>query len=156
MKKDLRAFKVFTIKDGTVIDHIKVGQALKIIRILNLAADYKIVTIGLNFPSKALKFKDIVKVENRELSEEEANRVAILAPQATINIIKNFEVAKKFKVQLPKSVEKLIVCPNPKCITNNEPMKSIFYTEPNGNDVKIKCKYCEKSFTQDEITDYKI
>ena len=154
--KDLRAFKVFAIKNGTVIDHIKAGQALKIIKILKLYANDKIVTVGLNFPSKTLKFKDIIKVEERELNPDEANRVAILAPQASINIIKNFEVTKKFKVQIPDQVEKIIVCPNPKCITNNEPMKTVFSVTVNKDQTKLRCKYCEKTFDQEEIKGYNV
>ena len=155
-KKDLRAFKVFTIKNGTVIDHIKAGQALKIIKILKLYENDKIVTVGLNFPSKTSKFKDLIKVEERELNPDEANRVAILAPQATINIIRNFEIVKKFKVQIPDQVEKIIICPNPKCITNNEPMKTVFSVTVNKDQTKLRCKYCEKTFDQEEIKGYNV
>lgn len=156
MKKDIRAFKVFAIKGGTAIDHIKAGQALKIIEVLKLNSDENIVTVGMNFPSKALKRKDLIKVEGRELTPEEANRVAILAPQATINIIRDFEVVKKFKVQIPEQVEKLITCPNPKCISNNENMKTIFYVTNKGQQVKLKCRYCEKTFDQSEIKSYNV
>jgi aspartate carbamoyltransferase regulatory subunit len=154
--KDLRAFKVFAIKEGTVIDHIKAGQALKIIQILKLYANDKIVSVGLNFPSKTQKFKDIIKVEKRELTSEEANRVAILAPQATINIIRDFEVVKKFKVQIPEQITKIVICPNPKCITNNEPMPTVFQVQANKNEVKLHCQYCEKTFDQNEIKGYNV
>ncbi|EKD43798.1 MAG: Aspartate carbamoyltransferase regulatory chain [uncultured bacterium] len=154
--KQIRAFKVFAIKEGTVIDHIPAGQALKIIRILKLQNNEKIVTMGMNFPSKTLKKKDIIKIEERELTPEEANKVAILAPMATINIIRNFELAKKFKVEMPAQVEKIIVCPNPKCITNNEEMRTIFYTQENNNEVTLQCRYCEKSFLQEEIIEYQV
>lgn len=155
-KKDLRAFKVFAIKNGTVIDHIKAGQALKIIKILKLYANDKIVTVGLNFPSKTSKFKDLIKVEDRELNPDEANRVAILAPKATINIIRDFEIVKKFKVQIPDQVERIIICPNPKCITNNEPMKTVFSVTVNKDQTKLRCKYCEKTFDQEEIKGYNV
>lgn len=85
-----------------MIDHIDAGHALKIIRILNLADHQKVVTVGLNLPSRAMKFKDIIKVEGRELTPEEANRVAILAPTANLNIIRNYEVVKKFNLKLPE------------------------------------------------------
>ncbi len=156
LAKDLRAYKVFAIKEGTVIDHIKAGKALKIIKLLKLDSNNKIVTLGLNFPSKTLKKKDIIKVEKKELTPEEANKVAILAPQATINIIRDFKVVKKFKVKIPTVVEKLLVCPNPKCITNNENMKTVFKTTVNKNIVKVRCEYCEKIFDQNEIKGYNI
>ena len=147
---------VSAIKNGTVIDHITAGNALKIIRVLNLAAHQKIVTVGLNLPSRAMKQKDIIKVEGRELTPEEANRVAILAPLASINIIRNYEIVKKFRASLPQTIEHLIVCPNPKCITNHEPMDTSFYVRPNGSEPKLKCAYCEKTFHQSEIKEYKI
>ncbi len=153
--KDTRAFKVFTIKQGTAIDHITAGSALKIIRILNLAEHDKIVTVGLNFPSKRLGLKDIVKVENRELTPEEIARVAIFAPKATINIIRDFEVYKKFDAEIPEVIEYVVVCPNPKCITNNEQMSSKFHVLNEKNGLKLKCYYCERTFKQEEIKDYK-
>lgn len=147
---------VSAIKNGTVIDHIDAGHALKIIRILNLADHQKVVTVGLNLPSRAMKFKDIIKVEGRELTPEEANRVAILAPTASLNIIRNYEVVKKFNLKLPEKIDHLLVCPNLKCITNHEPMDSSFKIFPVGHEVKVKCVYCEKTFNQSEIQEYKI
>ena len=153
-EKQVRAFKVFAIEKGTVIDHIPAGHGLKIIQILKLYNNEKIVTTGLNFPSKTLKKKDIIKVEDRELTPDEANKVAILAPTATINIIRNFELVKKFKVEMPSQVDKIIVCPNPKCITNNENMETVFYTQINKDAVSLNCRYCEKTFLQEEIIEY--
>lgn len=148
---------VSAIKNGTVIDHISPGGAIKILRLLDLASHKKLVTMGLNLKSQANKFKDLIKVEDRELTEEEANRVAIFSPEATINIIKNYQVVKKFTVVIPKSVDSLIVCPNPKCITNHEPMATSFYVLHNGGkEVRLKCHYCEKIFNRDDIKEYKI
>jgi aspartate carbamoyltransferase regulatory subunit len=146
---------VAAIKEGTVIDHIPVGNALKIIRLLNLAAYNKLVTVGLNLPSKATKYKDLIKVEGREVTREESNKIAILAPSATINIVKNYNVVKKTKVVIPETVEYVVVCPNPKCITNNEIMNSKFKVTIDKNGVKLRCHYCEKVFRQEEIKEYK-
>lgn len=154
--KPSKQLSVSAIKNGTVIDHITAGSALKIIRILNLPAHQKIVTVGLNLPSRAMGAKDLIKVEGRELTPEEANRVAILAPNASINIVKNYEIAKKFTVNIPERIEHLLVCPNPKCITNNEAMESVFEVIPNGKETKLRCHYCEKTFSQNDIKDYKI
>lgn len=155
-KEQLRAFKVFAIKEGTVIDHIPARQALKIIQFLKLHANEKIVSAGFNFPSKTLKLKDIIKIEGRELTEEEANQVAILAPTATINIIRNFELTKKFRVTIPDQVKKIVICPNPKCITNNENMETTFYAKAQGAKVNLQCRYCEKTFSQDDIKQYRV
>ena len=147
---------VSAIKNGTVIDHINAGQALKIIRFLNLAAQNKLVTVGLNLPSKLMKTKDLIKVEDWEITPEEANQVALIAPQSTINIIINYQVSKKFALKLPEKIEHLLVCPNPKCITNHEPMDSFFYVKPRKQTIEVKCRYCEKQFSLNEIKDYKI
>lgn len=138
---------VAAIKNGTVIDHIPAGQALKIIRVLNLAAHQKLVTVGLNLPSRFMGLKDLIKVAERELTPDEANQVAILAPLATINIIKNYQVAKKFRVKIPEKIERLLACPNPKCVTNHEPTGSSFLiSAPAKKDIKLQCRYCEKVF----------
>lgn len=146
---------VNAIKNGTVIDHITAGSALKIIRILNLAEHDSLVTLGLNLPSASMKHKDLIKAAERELTPEEVNRVAILAPQATINIVKNYEIVKKFKIKLPEKIESVVICPNPKCITNHEPMASEFFVLPNGKHIKMRCKYCEKVFVNEDIREYR-
>ena len=147
---------VSAIKNGTVIDHIAAGQALKIIRILRLPDHKKVVTLGLNLPSRAMGHKDLIKVEGRELTPEEANEVALLAPEASINIIKNYKVTKKFRVRIPEMIERVIVCPNAKCITNHERMMTVFFVRQQGKLLKLQCKYCEKIFGQGEIGDYNL
>lgn len=153
--QNLRAFKVFAIKEGTVIDHITAGHALKIVRLLNLASENRIVTLGLNFSSKTLGSKDIIKVEKRELTPEEINRITIFAPEATINIIRDYQVAKKFKAEIPEVIENVIICPNPKCITNNEVIDTKFCVTCQKDGVHLQCHYCEKKFKEEEIIHYK-
>jgi len=146
---------VAAIKNGTVIDHITAGQALKIIRLLNLPEYEKRVTVGLNLPSRAMGKKDLIKVEGKELAQEDVNRVAIFSPQSTINIIKDYKIIKKFQAEIPEMIEYVIVCPNPKCITNNEKMSSRFHVIVKRGKTKLKCHYCEKAFDRDEIREYK-
>ncbi len=143
---------VNAIKHGTVIDHITPGQGVKIVAALKLSAHNKIVTLGLNLPSRTMKKKDLIKVEDRELLPEEADSVAILAPNATINIIRDYATIKKFEVQLPKTLTGLIICPNPKCITNHERMTTIFTIVRQKPNVIMRCHYCEKTFHRDEVT----
>ena len=150
-----KTLSVTAINNGTVIDHITAGHALKIVRLLNLADHNKVVTLGLNLPSKASKYKDIIKVEGRELNPKELHRIAIFAPDASINIIENYEIVKKFKIEMPDVVEYVVVCPNPNCITNNEIMDSKFNVRQEGENIKLKCHYCEKIFDESEIQKYK-
>ncbi len=150
--KSPRPFKVFAIENGTVIDHIPDGRALTLVKVLKLAKHDKIVSLGLNFKSKAEGKKDIIKVEDKELTPEEVSQVAILVPKATINIIRDFEVAKKFKPEMPKEIVKIIKCPNPKCITNNEPVITKFHPlASTKKEYTYKCHYCERGFTEEEI-----
>ncbi len=150
-----KVLSVSAIKNGTVIDHIYGGQALNIIRILNLASEQKTVTIGLNLAGKNKKFKDIVKVTGQELTTAEIDKVAILAPEATINIIRGYKIIKKFRVTLPDIIDHVIICPNPKCITNNDNTDTVFKVLLNNFKLKLQCHYCEKIFKQSEIREYK-
>ena len=143
-----KTFAVAAIRNGTVIDHIDAGHALKIVKILKLASQKKRVTLGLNLPSDTLGYKDIIKVEDRELTPDEANQVAILAPNASINIIHDYEVSNKFKVTMPRSIEKVIFCPNPRCISNHENTKSsLKVLQRVKNEIALECHYCKEVFT---------
>jgi len=145
-------FKVSAIRNGTVIDHIDAGSALKIVKLLKLAKHQKHVTLGLNLPSSLLGLKDIIKVEDRELSPEEVNQVAILAPEATINIIKEYEVNQKYKISLPDTISAVIPCSKPKCVSNHERTKSHFHViQRAGQNVRLQCHYCRKIISQEEI-----
>ena len=145
---------VSAIKHGTVIDHVQAGMATKLLEVLNLSNHKKIVTLGLNLPSQYMGLKDLIKIEDKELTKKEANKIAIFSPQASINIIKDYEITKKFDVTLPDNIQSLIICPNQKCITNNENMESDFKVYNLNKQVKLECKYCEKIFLQSEINNY--
>lgn len=150
-----RTLTVAAIKNGTVIDHITQGQALHIVRILKLNKHLKKVSLGLNLPSKSIKYKDLIKVEDKELNEDEANQVSILAPTATINIIKDFEVIKKFQVKTPKMIENVLICPNPKCISNHENVETYFSILQHQQRIGLECKYCKKRFSHSDIKEYR-
>lgn len=148
-KKTLRVSK---IRDGTVIDHITRGHALDVVKILDInGRSGGVVTIAMNVPSKILEIKDIVKIEGRELNPEEVDKIALLAPHATINIIRNYKVAEKQRVKLPSVIYGLLKCTNPTCISNsNEPVRSTFYVERE-DPLKLKCHYCGQIAERDEV-----
>jgi aspartate carbamoyltransferase regulatory subunit len=141
MNKEL---KIPLIKDGSVIDHITAGNAVKVLHILGIPkGTSSVVSVAMNVNSKMGK-KDIVKVENRELDPQEVDKIALIAPKATINIIRDYKVAKKHKVELPDEVIGLLSCSNPTCISNaREPVKSRFKVVCK-DPPKIKCYYCER------------
>jgi aspartate carbamoyltransferase regulatory subunit len=135
------------IKDGTVIDHIQGGEALNVVKILGITGTtHETLSIATNVPSRNMKCKDIVKLTNRELSKEEVDRIALISPRATINIIRNFKVCEKKGVEIPTLIEGIVRCPNPGCISNtNEPIQSRFKVLPNG----LHCHYCDWVITKD-------
>lgn len=134
---------VSKIKNGTVIDHITGGHALDVVKILGITGrETDPITIAIRVPSKLLKAKDIVKIEGRELKPQEVAKIALLAPHATINIIRDYKVVRKEEVKLPKVIENILRCANPACISNsNEPVETKFYVD--GEDpLMLKCHYC--------------
>jgi len=136
---------VSKIRDGTVIDHIKAGRGKKVLDFLGINENYpEVVTLLMNVPSKKIKKKDIVKVANKFLKQEEVNKIALIAPNATCNVIKDYKVVDKISIKLPKMIEGILKCPNPKCISNeNEPLTSKFFVEKE-EQVTLRCYYCER------------
>lgn len=147
--KELRVSK---IKDGTVIDHISGGYALDVVKILGITGKEKrVITIAVNVPSKQLGVKDIVKIEGRALSPTEVNRIALVAPHASINIIRDYSVVKKLEVKLPKVIEGIIKCVNPVCISNSdEPVVAKFYVE-HEEPLLLKCHYCGYALEETDV-----
>lgn len=147
-----RDMKVKKIKNGTVIDHITAGQALNVLKILGITKEYPktTVTVAMNVPSGKLGLKDIVKVEGRELEAEELDKISLIAPEATINIIRNYGVVEKKRVSLPGVLEGVLRCDNPNCITNYEAAKSRFTVEEK-NPIKLRCIYCERSMDEEGV-----
>ena len=145
--------KIKAIENGTVIDHITANKSLHILKILGLPdTETKNVTIAMNVTSSEIGRKDILKIENRELDHEELNQIALIAPKATINIIRNFEPIKKDKIILPDKITSIIKCTNPKCITNfeNEPITPIFNVI-NKYPPIVRCHYCDKLIKTEDI-----
>ncbi len=139
-EKELRVTK---IKDGTVIDHISGGYALDVVKILGITGKEKrVMTIAINMPSKRFGVKDIVKIEGRALNAGEVNRIALVAPHASINFVKDYRVVEKLEVVLPKVIEGIVRCVNPACISNSdEPVGSKFFVESE-EPLLLKCYYC--------------
>jgi aspartate carbamoyltransferase regulatory subunit len=151
-----KTVSVAPIKEGTVIDHIPAGQVLKIIHLLQVAQQRYKAILGLHLSSSSMGHKDILKIEHRFLSELEAHDIAVFAPNATINIIKNYKVSSKIKAQLPETVKGILVCPNGRCITQQEEVETLFLVEEFKQKVHLRCFYCEKIFERDEIKDYNV
>ena len=147
----MREMKVDAIKDGSVIDHLPPGKALDVIRILHPAPEASVL-LGTNLGSAKMGAKDIVKIVNYELSRDELNTLALLAPDATLTIIRDYKIHQKSGVELPSEVNGLFGCPNPKCVTNAEPVETRFKLMT-GPAHKLKCHYCEKVYMASEVVE---
>ena len=128
------------IQDGTVIDHIPSEKTYQVATLLKLNEMTTPVTIGYNLRSKKLGKKGIIKIENKFFTDEEISRLSVVAPNIVLNVIKDFEVIEKKTVTTPRVIKGIVKCNNPKCVTNNEPMPTLFHVE-NGI---LTCHYCEK------------
>lgn len=135
--------KVSAIKDGTVIDHIPSENLFKVISILSLDETSHQVTFGSNLESKKLGRKAIIKVAGIFFQDDEINKIALVAPDAKLNIIENYQVVEKKLVSVPDKIHAIAKCMNPKCITNNEEMDTRFDVVGK-KPVELKCDYCEK------------
>ena len=145
--------KIPPIRNGTVIDHITSGQALNVLRILGVNENTisSCVSIGMHVTSSKGGFKDLIKLEDHELEQGTVDRIALIAPKATISIIRDYTVAEKFNVHLEDTVVGLARCSNPNCITNKgEPIEPEFEVE-NRHPIKLRCIYCDRYLTN--ITD---
>ena len=146
-EKELRVSK---IRSGTVIDHVRAGQALNVLAILGIdGSGGEAVSIGMNVPSDTLARKDVVKVEGRELSQDELDVLSVIAPDATVNIVREYDVVEKHRVERPGRVTGVLACPNRNCITTaDEPVASAFEILSDG----VRCEYCD-TIVRDGIAD---
>lgn len=147
--KDKR-LSVSAIKNGTVIDHVPAEVLFKVVSILKLDTLDNMITIGNSLGSKKLGKKGIIKLSEVFFQDNEINKIALVAPCAKLNIIRNYEVVEKKVVAIPDQIVGIAKCVNPKCITNNENVTTRF-TVVSKSEVKLKCHYCEKITNQDNI-----
>lgn len=135
--------QVAAIKNGTVIDHIPAEKTYQVANILQLQTLDTPVTIGYNYPSKKIGEKGIIKVSDKFFTDEEISRLSVVAPNVVLNIIKDYEVVEKKTVETPDELRGIVRCNNPKCITNNEPMLTVFNVVDKRLGI-LKCHYCDK------------
>ena len=146
-KKELQ---VAALENGTAIDHIPPRQLFKVADMLSLKELENTITIGNNFHSKKMGSKGIIKIADKFFEEDVINRIALIAPNVILNIIRDYEVVEKKTVELPDELVGLVKCNNPKCITNNEPMPSRFDVIDKESGT-VKCRYCERKINKEDI-----
>ena len=143
--------KVQPIRNGTVIDHLRAGAGLKILDILDVAGTGNTVSLLINVPSSKLGRKDMIKIEDRELTESETERIALLSPGAHVNIIRNYSVAEKTAVEIPEEVAGVARCPNTNCISNNERGATSRLLLRSREPLQLACAYCARLVAEEEL-----
>ncbi len=143
---------VAAIENGTVIDHIPSEKTYEVANVLELQNLKSVITIGYNYLSKKIGHKGIIKIEDKFFTDEEISRLSVVAPNVVLNIIRNYEVVEKKTVETPDELRGIVKCNNPKCITNNEPMQTVFHVIDKEHGV-LKCHYCDK---EQEISKVKL
>lgn len=146
----MKELKISAIEEGTVIDHIPADITFKIVNLLELNKDKNIVSVATNLNSNKIGAKGLIKIANRFLTKEEVAKIAIIAPNATLNIIKEYLVKEKSKLEIPKEIVKILKCNNPNCITNHEEIVTKFEVVEK-NPLIIRCHYCERDIEEREI-----
>ncbi|SNU05774.1 aspartate carbamoyltransferase regulatory subunit [Prevotellaceae bacterium MN60] len=131
---------VAAIENGTVIDHIPADKTYQVASLLGLFNLSTPVTLGFNYPSKKVGNKGIIKVSDKFFTDNEISRLSVVAPKVILSIIRDYEVVEKKTVETPNEIRGIVKCNNPKCITNNEPMQTLFHVEGD----MLTCHYCEK------------
>ena len=142
--------QVAALCNGTAIDHIPSKQVFKVVSLLKLETLKNRITIGNNLDSKKMGTKGIIKIEDKFFEEEEINRIALVAPNVVLNIIRDYQVVDKKRVELPKIITDIVKCNNPKCITNNEPMHTRFEVIDN-NKIELNCLYCGLKIQKSDV-----
>jgi aspartate carbamoyltransferase regulatory subunit len=149
-KEKKKELQVAALESGTAIDHIPPEQLFKVASLLELNKMSNRITIGNNLQSRKMGSKGVIKIAGKFFAEDEINRIALVAPNVVLNVIRDYEVVEKKNVSLPNKLTDIVRCNNPKCITNNEPMPSHFDVIDRET-VTIKCHYCERKINKEDI-----
>lgn len=145
------ALQVSALCNGTVIDHIPADKLFAVVNLLEIHKMRNNVTIGYNLESKKLGKKGLIKIADRFFTDDEINKISVVAPNIVLNTIRDYNVVEKRELRMPDEIHNIIKCNNLNCITNNEPMATHFYVV-NRDTHTLKCRYCEKEVSIDDIT----
>lgn len=140
-----KELKVSALENGTVLDHIPAENVYKALDILDLTDIESQITIGINLISKQHGKKGIIKIADKFFEDDELNKLALIAPNATVNIIRDFKVVEKRKLEIPHEIQGIGKCMNPKCVTNHQPIETRFTTVKKGDEISLLCHFCEKT-----------
>ena len=142
--------QVSALCNGTVIDHIPADKLFAVVNLLNIPEMNNNVTIGNNLDSNKLGKKGLIKIADKFFTDDEINKISLVAPNVVLNTIRDYKVVEKREVKMPDRIDNLIKCNNLNCITNNEPMATHFYVS-NRETNTLKCRYCEREVNINDV-----
>ena len=148
---ETKKLQVAALRNGTVIDHIPSDKLFQVFDILHLDKCTNTITVGNNLNSEKIGKKGIIKISDRFFEADETNKIALIAPNAIINVIREYEVVEKRPLILPREIRDIIQCPNPACITNNQPVKTLFHVLKDEGNAVMQCHYCERNIKIEEV-----
>jgi len=146
-----KELKVAALRNGTVIDHIPADKLFKVVSILHLDTCLNQITLANNLESAKIGSKGLIKISERAFAEDETNKIALIAPNAKINIIRDFQVVEKRRLILPDEIREIVQCTNPVCVTNNQPITTRFHVQNHDGQIVLKCHYCEREVKQEKV-----
>ena len=146
-----KKMQVAALRNGTVIDHIPSDKLFQVFNILDLGNCTNMITVGNNLNSDKIVKKGIIKISDRFLEDNEASKIALIAPNAKVNIIREFEVVEKRPLRLPKEVRDIVQCQNPACITNHQPVHTWFHVMTEEDYTRLRCHYCEREVKLEDV-----
>lgn len=141
---------VAALENGTVIDHIPSNKLFEVVNVLHLEQMKTSITVGYNLRSKKMGHKSIIEIADKFFSDEELNQLSVISPNVTLCIIKDYEIVEKKEVKMPDVLKGIVRCANPKCISNNEPMRTHFHVIDKGKGI-LQCHYCNKEVDLDNV-----
>ncbi|MCL4315224.1 MAG: aspartate carbamoyltransferase regulatory subunit [Candidatus Thermoplasmatota archaeon] len=152
MTEENQTLKISKIRDGIVIDHIPAGRSIRLLSILNVGEHSgHTISLAMRVKSNKKDYKDVVKIENRNIAEEELSLISLIAPDATISFIENYNIKEKRKVKVPETISGILRCPNQNCISNaKEPVETIFHIVSE-DPLEARCEYCERIFKGSDL-----
>ena len=109
------------------------------------------ITLANNLESAKIGSKGLIKISERAFAEDETNKIALIAPNAKINIIRDFQVVEKRPLILPEEIREIVQCTNPVCVTNNQPITTRFHVLNQDDQIVLKCHYCEREVKQEDV-----
>lgn len=146
-----KELKVAALRNGTVIDHIPADKLFKVVSILKIESSKNQITLANNLESAKIGSKGLIKISERALAVDETNKLALIAPNAKINIIRDFVVVEKRPLILPSEIREIVQCTNPVCITNNQPVTTHFHVIKDNGEILLKCNYCEREIKRENV-----